>query len=238
MKNISIIIPVKDEAKHLVQKTRILEDYVKTLHVGYEIIIVENGSTDNTLEILRQMALANEHIVYLTIPRPSYGEAMRKGINKAKYDFFIYSIDLTMGLSFLRRGITALEQYPMVIGSRYHKDSKVQRNRFRHWVSHFYPPLINFLFGTDYTDFDGIKAFQKDVGKRLVRLTKSPRNFFFTEMLVIGTNSDIPHIELSINHIEKRKSRFNVRRLILGQIHDLIKYYWRLKRLRIPYKQA
>lgn len=233
MKKISLVIPVKNEEKIIRLSIKKLEEYLKRIKVDYEMILVENGSTDNTLNILKELSEKNKKIKYATLQKASYGKAIKVGSLKAKYDIFIYSIDLTMGLTFIERAIKLLEKYPIVNGSRYMKESRIDRNILRHWTSSFWQPLVNFVHRSKYTDSDGLKAFRKGIGRKIIKKAICYENFFLTEILLIAHNSKIPFIEIPIDHIEKRNSKFSYIKLVFWQIINWISNYNRIKKLKI-----
>ena len=55
MKQISIFIPVYNEEEIIIKNTRILIAYLTNIKQDYEIVIVDNGSTDNTIKLGKQL---------------------------------------------------------------------------------------------------------------------------------------------------------------------------------------
>src|SRR4030066_764112 len=105
--NISIIIPFLDEGKNLKKLVSELNNYVPTLNQGkVEIIFVDDGSTDDSLEILRNQKIVSYYARVIKLSR-NFGShaALRAGIlnSKGNYVTFIYAdlqdpLDLILNL--------------------------------------------------------------------------------------------------------------------------------------------
>ncbi len=225
MKQVSIVIPVKNEAVLLQTNIGLLVQHLTKIGFHFEIIIVENGSIDNTLAIAHALAASDHRIKVLSLQEALFGEAIKVGCMQALYSIFIYSIDLTMGLDFIEQAYVLLEKYPIVNGSRFMPDSVVERSWFRQIASKVYHPMACWLLGVSFTDFDGLKAMRCDFAKQLLPHTRSKRNFFFTEMLVMAERNGVPVAEIPIDHIENRSSRFSIPKLVFWQVVDLARYY-------------
>ena len=106
MRNFSIIIPVYNEEKLLASAlTRLIARLDKTHRGLYEIILSENGSTDNTLKLARRLARRYPFIRVIHSQLPSYGQAFRRGIYEAYYDTIVqFDLDF-WDVRFLNRAI-------------------------------------------------------------------------------------------------------------------------------------
>lgn len=231
--NLSLVIPVKDEEKIIEEHIGLVMEYLNQHSISAEIIIVENGSSDNTYAIAKTLAEQHKNILLLQLPDAMFGQAIKTGCLAAKHDIVIMSVDLTMGLDFISFAAELLKKYDIVNGSRFCKGASTNRKNFRRIASGIYHPLARFLFNVNFSDFDGNKALRNSVAKKLVDKTKSKHNFFFTELLVIAHNSNLSIIETPLDHVENRKSRFSIRKLIFHQLNDLFKALFYLKNIRI-----
>ncbi len=89
---LSIFFPFWDEEANVVQ---VVEDAIKVakkIAVKWEIIMVNDGSTDGTLQSMRNLAKKHEHVRYISheINR-GYGAALRSGFEKARYEFVVFT---------------------------------------------------------------------------------------------------------------------------------------------------
>jgi glycosyltransferase involved in cell wall biosynthesis len=231
--NLSLVIPVKDEELILENHVKLITDYLDQHSISAEILLIENGSADNTWPIIEKLSAGNKNIIGLRLPEAFFGEAIKVGCLKAKYDIVIMSIDLTMGLDFISTSLELLKKYDIVNGSRFCENAFTNRKTFRRIASSVYHPLARLFYNVSLTDFDGNKALRNDAAKKLVARTRSKHNFFFTELLVIANNSKLSIIEVPLNHIENRKSRFSIRKLIFFQLTDLFRSLFYLKKTKI-----
>ena len=91
----SIIIPIYNEEKYL---QKFLFDLLKKLKnfSDYEIILIENGSTDQTRKLARKICKQKKLVRMLTLPEGNYGLAVKKGFLSAKGDYLVCLIWTTM----------------------------------------------------------------------------------------------------------------------------------------------
>jgi polyisoprenyl-phosphate glycosyltransferase len=84
MAEISVVIPVFNEQENLVQLVLSLDQELKPLDSGYEIILVDDGSTDNSLWIIKKLTSENQHLKYISFSR-NFGQqaALTAGIDFA-----------------------------------------------------------------------------------------------------------------------------------------------------------
>lgn len=89
-KMISIIIPVKDEEKAIAPFVEEISLHINLLPFGFELIFIDDGSSDNTLGIIKSLSKSDERIKYLSFSR-NFGKeaAMSAGIDYAKGDAVI-----------------------------------------------------------------------------------------------------------------------------------------------------
>ena len=184
-----------------------LENYFNNWSIiDFEIILIENGSRDSTLQIARRLEKNNHHLRVFTIPFASWGEAIRKGFSVAQKEIIIiYPMDLTWSVEFIRNAIKLLERYPIVLGVRYFPESIVDRPFLRTFISIFHTFIINLLFKSNFNDIDCLKAMRKNVGKKIISKTRDFGSFFDVEVAMLIFNSKIPYKEISLNHLEPGK---------------------------------
>lgn len=84
MQKISVIIPIYNVSRYL---RECLDSVINQSMRDLEIICVNDGSTDNSLEILQEYAMKDSRIVIITGPNGGYGKAMNKGLDRATGEY-------------------------------------------------------------------------------------------------------------------------------------------------------
>ena len=116
--NVSIIIPVYNAGKYLGE---CLQSILEQNYPDFEIICINDGSTDNSEDILRQMAGQDSRIKFSTTPNAGAGAARNLGLTKAKGEFvtFVDADDLLLpnALSLLVSALTSNDA-DIAVGSR------------------------------------------------------------------------------------------------------------------------
>ncbi len=162
---LSIIIPVYNETNRI-EKTLIhLSEHLKKLNISYEIIIVNDGSTDNTCAIITSLNLDNTSILH-NERNSGKGYSVRNGLKHAKGSNILFmdadgSTDICaikLFLSYMNKG------YDLLIASRYLPDSiiPIPQSKWRIFTAKVFRKLIKLLFNFPLSDTQcGFKMFSK-----------------------------------------------------------------------------
>lgn len=160
---LSIIVPVFNERNTVGEAVRRMRE--APLDIEREIIIVDDGSRDGTLEILRRLSDSTVRVVTLPENRGK-GAAVRRGIDEARGDLIVVNdADLEYDPRDLARLLRPLleGQARVVYGSRFTGE---RRNMFFwHWVGNRFLSLVtNVLFNTTLSDMETCyKMFDADL---------------------------------------------------------------------------
>lgn len=202
---ISIIIPAHNEEEHIYSNIIKFIDEVKNL--DYEVIIVENGSTDETLQICKKLEADTKGLIrVLSLRKPSYGLAIKRGINDAKGEYlFILEADYII-IDFVREGLRLLSegQYDVIVASKRHPESTDKRGYRRRVLTWVFNSLLRLIFGFKGTDTHGLKAFTIESAKRLINLSETEGEALQTELILLSEIYNIPIIEIPIQIEEIR----------------------------------
>jgi len=175
IKSISIILPAYKQEKTIADDIKQLDDFLSSLSIPYELIVVIDGMEDATYSRARR--LRRKHVRLVLIPKNvGKGYAVRYGMLQGKGDVIGF-IDAGMDLDV--RGIGLLLEYmelldaDIVIGSKLHPDSVVSYPLQRKIFSWGYRVLTRIFFGFTVRDTQvGLKLFRRkvvlDVFPRLV----------------------------------------------------------------------
>ena len=184
---ISIVMPVHDEEKILLENLSKIIAHMVSLGESFEIVLVENGSKDKTLILATDYSEKDARVKAFSIPQKSLGDALRKGFQEAQGEILIwYPIDLAIDLSYIKESLEDIKDCDIVIGSKEHKDSKVERSSARKKYSMFYNTIVNLLFNLGLSDTQCVKTMRKEKILPLVAATKSGGIVFEVELLYLA----------------------------------------------------
>lgn len=165
---ISIVIPLKDEAESL---TELYEWIKKTLNTtySYEIIFIDDGSTDNSWEIIQTLAEKDKQVKGIRFMR-NYGKsaALQVGFQHAKGDVVI-----TMDADLQDNPEEIPELYKMITEQNYDLVSGWKKIRYDNVItknipSKIYNAVVRLFSGIPLHDFNcGLKAYKKKVVKSI-----------------------------------------------------------------------
>ena len=233
-KGLSIVVPAYNEEKILEKNMKILDNCLKKLNLNHEIILSENGSTDRSKEICRDLCKKNKNFRCIFSNTPSFGGSIRKGGINAKYDkMLVFPVDL-WSLDYIKEALEKIRGYDVVYGSRYVKKSRQERPLLRVIVSVIHTKLVNMLLNTRYSDIDGIKMYRTEIGKKILEKTSSNSAFIEVEIGAVIKNSKIKYTEVPIDHKEpKTRHPKYIVKIVLHGIYELFANYRKLRKLCI-----
>jgi glycosyltransferase involved in cell wall biosynthesis len=150
--------------------------------VSYQLLIVENGSTDGTAEVAKEHG-AGHPVTVISRDEPDYGAAMRHGFLEADGDWVVnFDIDY-FSADFLRR-VLDLSDADLVIASKRDPDSIDRRPLIRRIATFVFNLLLRAILGSRVSDTHGMKAFRNDLVAELAPLVISRKDLFDTELVI------------------------------------------------------
>jgi len=219
----SIIIPVHNEATILHQNISILRDYLSENLDDYEIILIENGSTDDTKQIINFLSQKLTDVTALYLPNASLGNAIKHGIKNSVHNKVVYyPIDLSVNLDYIPESIKELDYYDIIIGSKRLKEGKDRRPIQRKVTSIGFHWLVKKLFGTKLSDTTCVKAYRKPIIVELINLVPPDSNVFETEILVEAQKMGLTLKEIPVRVTENRISRQSLPLKVQLKLKDLL----------------
>lgn len=202
----SIVIPVYNEEAILHAAILELVDGLRDFGRAYEIVIAENGSTDETAEVTRELGRRFPQVRSRHTAEPNYGKALRDGILDAKGEIVICEeVDLC-DIDFFRRALHLLETEPvdLVVGSKAMKGASDERPLFRRLGTHIINWLLRLTLGFRGTDTHGLKAFRRRRLQPIVQVCLVDRDLFASELVIRAQRAGLDVREIPVRVLEKR----------------------------------
>lgn len=217
MIDLSIIIPCYNEANRIKSTLCSIRDYCKTRNLEVEIIIVDDGSNDNTLEKINKLDMDILIRVISFFKNQGKGAAVKRGMLEASGRLVLFTdADLSTPIEEyekLERAIKC-ENYDIAIGSRGLPESKkvVAQNFFRDKMGKLFGKLVSFLLLPDIKDSQcGFKLFKKNIIKDIFIWQTILGFGFDPEILLIAKKQDFKIKEIPVlwrNSFESKLSPF------------------------------
>lgn len=229
--SVAIVIPVYNEEEALKNSIPILHSFLsKNLNKYFwQIIIADNASTDNTLEVSRKLAKDYSNVKISHLNQKGRGRAVKKVWSESKTDIVSYmDVDLSTRLEYFIELIDSLTQgYDIAIGSRLKKGAVVRgRTLKREIISRCYNFLIKILFWTKFSDAQcGFKAASRDVIDKLIPYIKDNEWFFDSELLIVGEKLGYKIYEVPVVWVDDLGTTVKVVKTAMGDIKGLLRLF-------------
>lgn len=234
---ILIVLPVYNEEFILVKNVQSVLDFCLHNLAGdqFTIVIANNNSTDQTAKIADELSSSSPNIEHLFINQKGKGLAISSAWQKYEADLYCFmDADLATDLSALVEAIREIRLgADVVIGSRFHKKSQVQRSWVRKFISQCYRLFFKTLFKLKINDFPcGFKVITRRVRDSILSQVLNQGFFWDTEMVVLADRNNFKIVEIRViwcDHVDNnRKSHVNIIGTSLNYIKQSI-----LLRIRI-----
>jgi glycosyltransferase involved in cell wall biosynthesis len=202
--SISIVVPVHNEQAILEDQVREMQSAVSALGCTYEILLVENGSSDNTAAICGRLTAAHPNIRMIRLGRPDYGAALREGILACRNEVVvIFNVEF-WSAEFVSIAMAALQTRVLVIGSKSAPGAHDERPLIRRLVTGGYNWCLRMVWDFGGTDTHGMKAFHRDSVVPIVRDCQCSGFVFDTELVLRCERAGLRRLELPTDVQEVR----------------------------------
>ena len=233
---LSVVIPAYNEGKRISATLEDIDRYLEKQKYGYEIIVVDNGSNDNTCDIVKKYQRSTvENLIALCLSKSvgAKGSAVLLGIlEEARGDYIMFmDADNATPVSEIEKFWPYLEKgkFDVVIGSRYVGSSNVTRKQplYRIVLSRVSNLLIQMLAVPGIADTQlGFKAFSRTAAKDIFSQVTIPGWGFDMEVLTIARRHGYKIKEVGVLWREQGGSHVPLK-AYLESLKDLLKIKFR-----------
>jgi len=216
-KLISVVIPAYNEEKTIIAT---IKETIKVINnikeLNCELIIVDDGSVDNTCDVVKQFAHRSSYNIKIEsyFPNEGKGFALKKGALSARGDYILFmDADLEIHPDHLLTFLNLLKhsKADAVIGSKIARGSVVKVPLKRKIISSGYYFLLKLLFRLPVTDTQtGFKLFKSQALKGCIQKTSINGYSFDLELMVIMNFHKYKIIESPIKVDELRSRRISM----------------------------
>jgi glycosyltransferase involved in cell wall biosynthesis len=225
MTSLTVSMPAYNEAENIRPMIDMVRAKVEPLVDDLEIVVVNDGSSDNTGDIVRQISKEDPRVRLVDHPvNQGYGAAVRDAVWAASKELIVFTdSDLQFDLSELERFLPRLKEADLVIGYRHARSDPWHRRFFGHGWSW----LVNLLFGYTARDIDcAFKLFKRRVIETIQ--VESGGAMFSAEFLVRAKLAGFKIVEEPVNHYPRVAGSQTGARpdVILRAFRELLRLRW------------
>ena len=227
---LSIIVPAYNESKRIHNLDDILR-YLGKLKESWELIVVNDGSQDDTLQKLESFKRKSNFKVISYATNRGKGYAVKAGMLAASGKFRLFcDIDLSTPIEEIRKFKPFLEKADVVIGTRKLKGAKVilHQSFLREYLGKGFTLLSQLILNTWVSDFTcGFKCFSGPASEKIFNKTRIFRWGFDSEVLFLAKKYKLMTIEVPVIWKNDPQTRVRFPRDLINSFGELIaiRYY-------------
>jgi len=221
---LTLILPAFNEEAVIGDAIREAAGALPRLAIRYEILVVDDGSSDDTFAVAMGEATRHRHVRVLRHEtNRGYGAALRTGFEAASLPLVAFTdADCQFDLMDLARMTHLTDDYPIVAGYRLNR----QDPRLRLLYSWGYNRLIRLLLGTQVRDCDcALKIFRCDAVRHI--LPEATGFFVNAEMLARASRRGLAVAEVGVRHRPRRGGSSKVSIMDIPKVlRALLPFWW------------
>lgn len=221
MEKLSIIIPTYNEAGSILYVLSEIKRVMKGINIPYELIVVNDGSTDNTKDLVE----SQKDVILINHPyKKGYGFSLKDGVNRARGDFVLFiDGDGQQDPEDIPELIRYTNEYDMVVGARINVTS-LSRALAKKILSIF----ANYLAESKIPDLNcGLRVVKKEIVKNYLHLL--PDSFSFSATLNLACLKD----GMNVRFVPTKERPRKTGKSSISPLKDLIRFPMLLLRLTI-----
>lgn len=225
---ISIVVPVFNEETRVKNNLELINSYLNRKRIRHEIIVVNDGSTDSTTEILSSL---EKNLPFKTISHQKNlgkGAAIKSGVNQAKGELILFTdVDLSVPIEFISTYLRELtKNTDVIIGTRESQKSRVELRQFwlREFMGEMFTILTNLILGVGVSDFTcGFKLFRREAAKKIFNKQIINRWAFDAETLYLAKKYNFLIKEVPVVWRHRSGSKVKFPKDLIETIVDLVR---------------
>ena len=225
--SLSVFFPAYNEEGNIPALTKTTVGVLEEMGADYEIIIVNDGSTDRTGKVAERLAGIYPGVRVIHHENNlGYGAALKTGFTNAKNDYIFYTDgDSQYDVRDMRKFVALVGLSDVVIGCRYQK----QYTLYRKITSFTYDLIVQVFFGLPYRDVNcSFKLFPKRFIEQIS--IDSVKLFVDAELLIKAQRLDQIITEVGVTHYPRETGAVTVNtKVIFDTIKEMNRFYPRMR---------
>ena len=224
--DVTIVVPAYNEEANLRPTITAVAAKLRELGRSYEVLVVDDGSTDGTAEVARELAAGDPGVRLISHERNlGPGSGVVTGIAHAMGDAILFiPADLAMDLDDLHKYFDAAAEADVVVGLR---SDRRDYSGFRKLVSVANIALIRVLFGMRLRQFNYIHLYKRRIFERIT--VESRGVFMAAEVLVKARDLGYRLVEVEIGYVPRQAGMASCGRpgVIVRAVWELVRFWVR-----------
>lgn len=229
IKSLSVVIPAFNEEKRIGATIQRIYDYLKEKSETFEIIVVDDGSSDNTIDVVSNVSERIKNIRLLSNgTNKGKGFSVKNGILNSTCSLVLISdADLSTPIEEVEKFLPWIDSgYDIVIGSRGLEESEILKKQpwYRQSMGKTFNKMVKILVLGDFNDTQcGFKLFKSGTAKKVFSLSKMDGFAFDVEILFIAKKMGYRTKEVPVRWINSPHSKVRIMRDSLKMFFDLLR---------------
>ncbi|MDH3674776.1 MAG: glycosyltransferase family 2 protein [Anaerolineae bacterium] len=223
----SIIIPAYDEEVRLPQTLPRIVEFIEAQDYDAEVLVVNDGSTDRTAEIVEEFSISHPCIKLVEPGRGGKGHAVRAGMLKSRGQYaFLCDADLAMPITELPKFLPPRQNgYQIAIGSREGTGAiRYNEPSYRHFMGRVFNLLVKVLAVPGFEDTQcGFKCFHRSVIQDLFSNQTINGFSFDVEVLYIALKRGYKIVEVPIQWYYQPESKVHPIKDTVRMVRDMLR---------------
>ena len=200
---LSVVIPAFNESARIIGTLDELAGYLGGQEYTSEVLVVDDGSEDDTAKLVRTWAEDRSSTFVISIPHAGKGWAVRAGMLAARGSYrFMCDADLAMPVHWIDAFVERMDAgLDVVIGSREAAGARrFDEPAYRHVMGRVFNRVVRLLAVRGFQDTQcGFKCFRSDVAEELFRLQRTRGMGFDVEILFLAIKKGFRIEEMPID---------------------------------------
>jgi glycosyltransferase involved in cell wall biosynthesis len=235
--DLSVFFPAFNEEGNIEEVITSAIKVLKEVANRYEVIIVDDGSKDNTGKIADAWAKKDPHVrVIHHKPNKGYGAALRSGCLAARYEYVFYTdSDLQFDIREIKKLIPLIKNADIVSGYRIHRDDP----KLRILAANIYNMIIRYYFGFKIIDVDSaFKLYRRKIFDTFT--ITCDHGVVDPEILIKANLNGFKIVQVGVHHYARNKggSVFDANKFGLVKFSHVIRLLREMRRLKREIKQG
>jgi glycosyltransferase involved in cell wall biosynthesis len=222
---ISVVMPAHDEEAFLGPAVRDVAGGMRS-RGEFEILVVENGSTDGTAEVAKGLLEEIPELRILSLGAADYGRALRMGFLAARGEVAAFFDVDYYDLGFLDRAVALMDAAggpTVVVGSKRGPGAVDTRPWLRRMVTLVFSTILRVGFGLGVSDTHGMKVLRREPLVPLAEACRFGTDLFDTELILRAERAGLRAGEVPVVVQELRPSRSSIARRIPRTMANLVR---------------